>query len=57
MNGRALFTFNPTLFEEADQIDEVKEADREESKQDDKVDQELFANEQVNEDEDVDFDD
>jgi len=32
MNGRALFTFNPTLFEEADQIDEVKEADREESK-------------------------
>ena len=46
MNGRALFTFNPDLFKDADAVAEVEEA---------KVDNTLFEAEEANEEE-VDFD-
>jgi hypothetical protein len=45
MNGRALFTFNPDLFK-----------DQEETKEEAKVDENLFAEEAGAED-DIDFDD
>jgi hypothetical protein len=53
MNGRALFTFNPDLFQDNDFAMESfpVESQQEESK----VDENLFANEEVK-DEDVDFD-
>jgi hypothetical protein len=48
MSGRALFTFNPDLFKDADNVVDVEEA---------KVDSNLFAGEAVpEEDEEVDFD-
>lgn len=67
MSGRALFTYNPDLFQDADDNEETKEdfeeieekderSDNEESKQDVAVDQDLFKDE-AGEDEDVDFGD
>ena len=50
MNGRALFTYNPDLFKE-EEVEEKKELPKEEEK----IDSNLFANEEVDED-DVDFD-
>ena len=53
MNGRALFQYNPDLFkEEAIESTEANIKGPEEEK----VDESLFANEQVDEDEEVDFD-
>jgi len=51
MNGRALFTYNPDLFKD----DEDETEKKEEAKT--AVDENLFAEEQVAEDEEVDFDD
>ena len=60
MNGRALFTYNPDLFVDdqfaADDILEGYEDDEEEKKEEAKVDTDLFANEAVDENEEVDFD-
>ena len=50
MNGRALFTYNPDLFKEPE-MEEKKVLPKEEEK----IDSNLFANEEVDEDE-VDFD-
>ena len=47
MSGRALFTFNPDLFKDADNVAEAEEA---------KVDNTLFAAEEANAEEEVDFD-
>jgi len=56
MNGRALFTYNPDLFVDdegnAANLDEIEE----ESKEEAKVDTDLFAGEAEGEEEDVDFD-
>lgn len=55
MSGRALFTYNPDLFK-----DDENAADGnayEENAEESKVDSNLFAAEEVNEDEEVDFDD
>lgn len=57
MNGRALFTYNPELFqddENAAGAAELEVVEDEEEKE--QVDEALFAQEQVNEDEEVDFD-
>ena len=48
MSGRALFTFNPDLFKDADNVAETKEEA--------KVDSNLFAGEAVPEVDEVDFD-
>lgn len=48
MSGRALFTFNPNLFKDADEEAEPKEEA--------KVDANLFAGEAVPEEDEVDFD-
>ena len=55
MNGRALFTYNPDLFVD-DENAAVDLEDNEENKEEAKVDTDLFAAEEVNEDEEVDFD-
>ena len=47
MNGRALFSFNPDLF---------KDMEIEETKEEAKVDENLFAEEAGAEDDDVEFD-
>lgn len=56
MNGRALFTYNPDLFVDDENAAEDLEGNDEEEKEEAKVDTELFAAEEVNEDEEVDFD-
>ena len=58
MNGRALFTFNPDLFvDDENAVDEKDmETVEEEKEEEAKVDNDLFANEAVDEDEEVDFD-
>jgi len=71
MNGRALFTYNPELFKDDENAIEEKlvkaevefgdnpnyEQDEEEKVGDEEaVDNDLFAGEEVNEDEEVDFD-
>ena len=48
MSGRALFTFNPDLFKDADNVADTKEEA--------KVDNTLFAAEEANAEEEVDFD-
>jgi hypothetical protein len=45
MNGRALFSYNPAVFNEEGEENAPE-----------KVDTNLFANEEVNEEEEVDFD-
>ena len=55
MNGRALFTYNPDLFK--DDENAADEKTYEEAKEESKVDEKLFAAEEVNEEEEVDFDD
>ena len=53
MSGRALFTYNPDLFKDQEgAADNIEEAKAEEEN----VDENLFANEEVKEDEEVDFD-
>lgn len=55
MNGRALFQYNPDLFEETEE--EVKKAEEGKIDSTTKVDENLFAGGEVNEDEEeVDFD-
>jgi len=58
MNGRALFTYNPDLFVDDENAvdDKDMEAIEEEKEEEAKVDNDLFANEAVDEDEEVDFD-
>lgn len=71
MNGRALFKYNPDMFEDdenaADAATYVEEGEEEEKKESEKydegekaeeavVDKDLFAGETVEDDEDVDFD-
>jgi len=56
MNGRALFTYNPDLFQD-DEDAAGNEAYDEAKAEESKVDENLFAAEDVNEDEEVDFDD
>tara|TARA_B110000285_G_scaffold197905_1_gene229952 strand:- start:118 stop:294 length:177 start_codon:yes stop_codon:yes gene_type:complete len=58
MNGRALFTYNPDLFVDDENAvdDKDMEAVEEEKEEEAKVDNDLFANEAVDEDEEVDFD-
>lgn len=51
MNGRALFSYNPELFKDAEGATDKIEFEEEEQK----VDENLFAQEEVKE-EDVDFD-
>ena len=53
MSGRALFTYNPDLFKDDENAAAGDAYEEEESK----VDSNLFAAEEVNEDEEVDFDD
>ena len=53
MNGRALFAYNPDLFNNDDAEEEAAAAINKEAS---KVDETLFANEEVDEDEEVDFD-
>ena len=64
MNGRALFNYNPDAFKDDENAADIEfEEEKEESKTNDDnnkadaaVDKDLFANEEVNEDEEVDFD-
>ena len=49
MSGRALFTFNPDLFKDADNVADT-------NKEEAKVDENLFAGEAVPEVDEVDFD-
>lgn len=62
MNGRALFTYNPDLFVDDDFaageefFENEDEEGKEETKEEAKVDNDLFAGEAVDEDEEVDFD-
>ena len=55
MNGRALFTFNPELFKDADGAGNAADYEEEKQPEEPKADEALFAGEQVD-DEDVDFD-
>ena len=52
MNGRALFTYNPDLFKD----EEMGNEETKETKEEAKVDENLFAAEADANDEEVDFD-
>lgn len=54
MNGRALFQYNPDLFKDDENAADANTY--EETAEESKVDEGLFAAEEVNEDEEVDFD-
>ena len=50
-NGRALFTYNPDLFKDKDEegLEKIPEKKGEEQKEEEKIDESLFANEKVEE--------
>ncbi len=54
MNGRALFTYNPDLFE--DEEGAAAEYEEEKEGEEEKVDESLFGGENAEAEEDVDFD-